>query len=480
MTYPDVPFPGLPPEQEALFAAAAATYARYRPGVPDGAVHLLADILRDRSTPVLLDLGTGTGQVPLALRSAVPALAHIEAVDVSPQMLDQARDALVPVLGRCTLTLVHAVADAYAPLAPLPGEEVRAPDLVTCCRSYHWMDGPGVLAMADRVAAPDAAVAIMGDGSLWTHDADWTRALRELIQHYLGSKRRAGPTTPPPSPAARTRRTSPRRRGATSPSTASPWPAPGRRSVCSATWAPPPSRARSFLASGTRCSRKRLGHCFTRSHPTAPWWSIPCSRSCSPSALSVHREWRGAAHRAVGRPSDPTQGDQRGAEVLLSRRAGQVYAAGLWHAPSGHLDGSHEDAVTALVREAREETGVVIDPAEVRFAVTVHHRAPGGGARVGMFFEVRAWQGTPRVLEPAVCDAMDWFPLDALPAPMVAYCRAGLDAYRAASRWPCISRTPATRFSTSLKRTGTALFRLPSPGRSARTPGSVSSHQAHE
>ncbi|MFD0431788.1 NUDIX domain-containing protein [Streptomyces zhihengii] len=26
---------------------------------------------------------------------------------------------------------------------------------------------------------------------------------------------------------------------------------------------------------------------------------------------------------------------------------------------------------------------------------------------------------------------MDWFPLDALPAPMVAYCRAGIDAYRA-------------------------------------------------
>lgn len=119
-----------------------------------------------------------------------------------------------------------------------------------------------------------------------------------------------------------------------------------------------------------------------------------------------------------------------GPQILLSRRAGQVYAAGLWHLPSGHLDGPHEDAVTALVREAREETGLIIDPADVRFAVTVHHRAPSGGARIGMFFEVRVWQGTPRILEPAVCDAMDWFPFDALPAPMVAYCRAGLDAYR--------------------------------------------------
>ncbi|MGW1411793.1 class I SAM-dependent methyltransferase [Streptomyces sp. NPDC002403] len=190
MTHSSVPAPS--PDQESLFAAAADDYARYRPGVPEAAVRLLADALHGRPDPVLLDLGTGTGQVPLALRHAVPDLAHIEAVDVSRQMLDRARAALAPVLGRCTLTLVHTTADEYRPPAPRPGEAVRQPDLVTCCRSYHWMPGPAVLAMADRVAAPDAAVAIMGDGSLWTHDSEWTRALRELIQTYLGSERRAG------------------------------------------------------------------------------------------------------------------------------------------------------------------------------------------------------------------------------------------------------------------------------------------------
>lgn len=119
-----------------------------------------------------------------------------------------------------------------------------------------------------------------------------------------------------------------------------------------------------------------------------------------------------------------------GAEVLVSRRAGAVYAAGLWHLPSGHLDGPHEDMADALIREAREETGVVVGRADVRAAVTVHHRAPGGDARVGFFFEVRRWAGEPRLMEPHVCDAMTWARLDALPAPMVAYCRAGLDAYR--------------------------------------------------
>ncbi|MBV9023604.1 MAG: phosphotransferase [Streptomycetaceae bacterium] len=124
-----------------------------------------------------------------------------------------------------------------------------------------------------------------------------------------------------------------------------------------------------------------------------------------------------------------------GAEVLLSRRAGDVYATGLLHLPSGHLDGPHEDVVTALVREAREETGIIVDPADVRAAVTVHHKSPGGSSRIGLFFEVRRWEGEPWIAEPEVCDAMDWVRLDDLPGGMVAYCRAGLDAYRAGARF---------------------------------------------
>ncbi|MGW8989079.1 phosphotransferase [Streptomyces zhihengii] len=119
----------------------------------------------------------------------------------------------------------------------------------------------------------------------------------------------------------------------------------------------------------------------------------------------------------------------RGPEVLLSRRAGNVYASGLWHAPSGHVE--LETVVDAVVRETLEETGLVVDAADVRAAVTVHHRPPGGQARVGLFFEVRRWSGTPRVVEKDKCDAIGWFGLDELPEPMVAYCRAGIDAYRA-------------------------------------------------
>ncbi|MFD8632286.1 phosphotransferase [Streptomyces sp. NPDC059533] len=122
---------------------------------------------------------------------------------------------------------------------------------------------------------------------------------------------------------------------------------------------------------------------------------------------------------------------ERGPEVLLSRRAGPVYASGLWHLPSGHLD-PDEDMVEAVIREALEETGVLIQAEDVTAAVSIHHRPPvASRSRIGVFFDVRRWSGQPRIMEPDRCDGMDWYPLDALPDPMVAYCRAGLDAYRA-------------------------------------------------
>ncbi|MEU7647266.1 class I SAM-dependent methyltransferase [Streptomyces huasconensis] len=172
---------------DALFGPEAADYARYRPGLPDAAVHLLAATQHGVPDPVLLDLGTGTGQVPHALLPVLRRLAHIDLLDVNAPMLEVARAALEPVRGTCTVDVFTGAAHTFAPAAP-----GRAPTLITCCRSFHWMVRPEVLAMADRVAAPHTVVAIMGDGSLWTHQTDWTAALRTLTQTYLGNDRRAG------------------------------------------------------------------------------------------------------------------------------------------------------------------------------------------------------------------------------------------------------------------------------------------------
>ncbi|MFE4594180.1 hypothetical protein [Streptomyces laurentii] len=76
MTRPDQQAPAAVSD-DALFGPEAADYARYRPGLPNAAVHLLAATHHGVPAPVLLDLGTGTGQVPRALLPVLHRRRHV-------------------------------------------------------------------------------------------------------------------------------------------------------------------------------------------------------------------------------------------------------------------------------------------------------------------------------------------------------------------------------------------------------------------
>ncbi|MEE1743395.1 methyltransferase [Streptomyces sp. JV184] len=153
-----------------LFASVAADYARYRPGIPDEAVRLLGETLDGCDRPTPLDLGSGTGQVPAAL---LPAVLRIARVDQDSGMVRFAAGPIRPLDGQ-TAVVFHAV----------PAETFT-------------------LGMADRVTSPTATVAVMGDGSLWTHEARWTGALKALLQSYLGDGRRAGTSGAYAEPSSR-------------------------------------------------------------------------------------------------------------------------------------------------------------------------------------------------------------------------------------------------------------------------------------
>ena len=64
-------------------------------------------------------------------------------------------------------------------------------DLVTICRAFHWLDQEATLARLDAQVAPDGAVAIFGDNSLWNAGTGWARAVRGVVQDFLGEQRRA-------------------------------------------------------------------------------------------------------------------------------------------------------------------------------------------------------------------------------------------------------------------------------------------------
>ncbi len=84
--------------------------------------------------------------------------------------------------------------------------------------------------------------------------------------------------------------------------------------------------------------------------------------------------------------------------ILLLERSGTGYADGQLCPPSGHLEAG-ESVVQGAIRETREETGVLIDPADLAFSHVVHHRSPEGQARIGFFFTAVRWQGEPAKLE---------------------------------------------------------------------------------
>jgi 8-oxo-dGTP diphosphatase len=119
----------------------------------------------------------------------------------------------------------------------------------------------------------------------------------------------------------------------------------------------------------------------------------------------------------------------RGPNVLLLRRANTGFADGAWSVPGGGLEDG-ETLPAAAAREAAEETGVLIDPADLTFAHLCHHADADGHARVGVFFMARRWAGEPVNAEPHLCSALAWHALDDLPAEMVSYIRVGLLAYR--------------------------------------------------
>jgi 8-oxo-dGTP diphosphatase len=110
-------------------------------------------------------------------------------------------------------------------------------------------------------------------------------------------------------------------------------------------------------------------------------------------------------------------------QVLLGRRKNTGFADGSYHLPAGHLEAG-ESVIDAVIREAREETGIVISPDAIEFAHVMHNSS--GGGRVAFFFTVRRWEGTPQNREPHKCSELRWFPLDALPANLVGYCRSTL------------------------------------------------------
>lgn len=114
-------------------------------------------------------------------------------------------------------------------------------------------------------------------------------------------------------------------------------------------------------------------------------------------------------------------------QVLLALRQNTGFGDGQYGVVGGHLDGG-ENARLALVREAYEEAGIRIDPADL-IPRLVMHRAPSGpyDEAIDFFFDLYTWKGDVTNAEPTKCAGFQFFAPSDLPENTIPYIRRAVE-----------------------------------------------------
>lgn len=118
-------------------------------------------------------------------------------------------------------------------------------------------------------------------------------------------------------------------------------------------------------------------------------------------------------------------------KVLLSLRQGTGFADGMWNLPSGKVE-SGENAIEAMLREAKEELDLRLSHGDVKLSSTVQCRNSETDIRIGLFFHMNSTARTleeARNAEPHKCAEIAWFPVDALPQNILSYSALGLSLH---------------------------------------------------
>lgn len=117
----------------------------------------------------------------------------------------------------------------------------------------------------------------------------------------------------------------------------------------------------------------------------------------------------------------------RGGKILLIRRFHTGYGDGNYSVPAGHVE-DNESLTNSTCREIREETGVVLTPADLTLVHVMHRKEDD--IRMDFFFTTDRKGLLPKNMEPHKADDMHWFPLTKLPANTLPYIRAAISMYR--------------------------------------------------
>ncbi|MBI2551317.1 methyltransferase domain-containing protein [Candidatus Uhrbacteria bacterium] len=169
-----------------LFHGTAWYYSRYRPQYPQSVFDRLEAAFHLNAETTILDVGCGTGQlsIPLAKKGI-----SVVAIDPSPEMLTEAKIQETNAGVARPVTWIQGNGEELSSLVRHPAR------LAVFGASIHWMDRDLVLKQCDGLIDAQGGVALLLSPSTWNQKTDWAMLVREVIQQFLGSDRRAGSGT---------------------------------------------------------------------------------------------------------------------------------------------------------------------------------------------------------------------------------------------------------------------------------------------
>ena len=113
-------------------------------------------------------------------------------------------------------------------------------------------------------------------------------------------------------------------------------------------------------------------------------------------------------------------------KILLQKRKGSKLWPGYYALPAGHID-EGETQYDALVREAKEELGIEINPNDIinNYVVLRRNFFEIDGKTlepyIDYYFEIKKYNGVPKIIEEDKCDELIWADVNNLPEPFINY-----------------------------------------------------------
>ena len=113
-------------------------------------------------------------------------------------------------------------------------------------------------------------------------------------------------------------------------------------------------------------------------------------------------------------------------KILLQKRKGSKLWPEYYALPAGHID-EGENQYDALVREAKEELDIEINPKDIinSYVVLRRNYFEIDGKKlepyIDYYFEISKYKGIPKIVELNKCEELIWSNIDDLPKPFINY-----------------------------------------------------------